>query len=301
MSLVLPRENLTAGLLAAVVHGVFLLLLVFSVSWQIHDPEPIMAELWQALPEPLPLPPAPPQVVPQPTSPPPKAEPVPEAKPADIALEKKKQEDLHKKQKLEEARAEKLQQLELKKKQEQEKNQRVLLKQRQREDDKQAELEMEQEFARIEAEQQKREQTKKLAEQKRREILRQEEETLQRQMLEESLASDLNAAKVKGAAAQRAGDIDKIVARYKIMIGDKVRGNTRLPENLDGNPEAEFDVSVLPTGEIAKIKLVKSSGNPAYDKEVQRGIEKSSPLPVPPDREAAAQFKLLRLKHKARE
>jgi colicin import membrane protein len=85
------------------------------------------------------------------------------------------------------------------------------------------------------------------------------------------------------------------------MISDKVRGNTRLPDGLTGDPEAVFGVSVLPTGEIAKVELLKSSGNPAYDKEVQRGIEKSSPLPVPTDRDAALQFRTLKLKHKAKE
>ena len=50
VSIALQRDDLTAGLLAAAVHGFFVLLLVLGVSWQIHDPQPIMAELWQALP-----------------------------------------------------------------------------------------------------------------------------------------------------------------------------------------------------------------------------------------------------------
>ena len=306
MNLVLPREDLTAGILAAAVHGFFVLLLVFGVSWQIQEPQPIMAEIWQALPDPLTV--SAPVPEPSPPLPEPKPEPAPEPKAADIALEKKKHAESLKKQKLEEARAKEQEKRELKKKQEQDIKAQTLLRKRQQEEDKRqreeakrAELELEQEAAQLEAEQQKREQAKKLAELKRREALRQEEETLQRQMMEESLASEASQAKVRVAAAQRRGEIDKLVDRYKTMISDKVRGNTRLPENLGGNPEAEFEVNVLPTGEIARVKLLKTSGNPAYDKEVQRGIEKSSPLPIPADRDAAAQFKLLTLKHKAKE
>ncbi len=285
MNLALPREDVTAGLLAAAVHGFFILLLVFGLSWQIHDPQPIMAELWHSLPElprPSPPPPPPPTPLPKPLPEPvPKAQPVPDTKAADIALEKKKKEELRKKKEA--------QTLEEKKRKEE---------LRRKEEARRMELELEHEAARLEA--LKREE-KRLAEQKRREALLREEEELQQRMLEESLAAETARIKAKAAADQRASEIAKIVAQYKDMISAKVRGNTRLPDSLSGNPEVEFEVSVLPTGEITKIRLSKSSGNADYDQAVQRGIEKSSPLPVPSDRTAAAEFRNLILKHKARE
>jgi colicin import membrane protein len=157
------------------------------------------------------------------------------------------------------------------------------------------------EVATLEAERHKLEQEKKIAEQKRREALKREEEEVERRLLEESLAQEASQAKVraaKAAADRHAAEIARIVERYKSMISDKVRGNTRLPENLPGNPESVFEVSVLPTGEITRIRLLKSSGHPAYDVAVEKAIEKSSPLPLPPEREAAAQFRLLELKHR---
>jgi colicin import membrane protein len=54
-----------------------------------------------------------------------------------------------------------------------------------------------------------------------------------------------------------------------------------LPPDLNGNPEAIFDLVQLPTGEIIDVQLVKSSGVRAYDEAVQRAILKSSPLPRP--------------------
>ena len=53
---------------------------------------------------------------------------------------------------------------------------------------------------------------------------------------------------------------------------------------------------MLPTGEIVGVKLIKSSGNTAYDQAVERAIYKSSPLPIPPDKDAIAQFRKLDLK-----
>jgi colicin import membrane protein len=42
-------------------------------------------------------------------------------------------------------------------------------------------------------------------------------------------------------------------------------------------------VTVLPGGEVLDVKLVKSSGVPAYDAAVERAIHAADPLPVPSD------------------
>jgi colicin import membrane protein len=44
-------------------------------------------------------------------------------------------------------------------------------------------------------------------------------------------------------------------------------------------------VAQLPTGEVLTTRLLKSSGNPAYDAAVERAILKSSPLPLPASKE----------------
>jgi colicin import membrane protein len=73
----------------------------------------------------------------------------------------------------------------------------------------------------------------------------------------------------------------KADADYIRRIQAKIRGNVTLPPDLNGNPEAIFDVVQLPTGEIIDVQLVKSSGVSAYDDAVYRAIRKSSPLPQP--------------------
>ena len=48
-----------------------------------------------------------------------------------------------------------------------------------------------------------------------------------------------------------------------------------------GNPEAVFKVTQLPSGEVLSVKLSKSSGNRPLDEAIERAILKSSPLPKP--------------------
>jgi colicin import membrane protein len=119
----------------------------------------------------------------------------------------------------------------------------------------------------------KRMQEQLAAEQKALDQQRQE-----RQLRELLAAQQADAA--RKAAAAKASALGEYIAR----IQGKVRGNWILPQDLQGNPEAIFLVTQLPTGEVLNIKLLKSSGNPAYDTAVERAILKSSPLPLPSDR-----------------
>jgi colicin import membrane protein len=144
--------------------------------------------------------------------------------------------------------------------------------------------------AREEAAAVKKAQEKQLAEKekKRRELLRQmEEEDMMQRMAEEEARQN---AAARAASARRQTEIDRIQSQYQDMIRATVRGNTRLPPDLQGNPEVRFLVKLLPTGEVVDVKRTKSSGNAAYDEAVERAIRKSSPLPLPADRDARAAF-----------
>ncbi|OZA27924.1 MAG: protein TolA [Hydrogenophilales bacterium 17-64-11] len=261
-----PAPRLAAGVLALGVHAVFVLLLVFGVSWQTQRPAPVMVDLWETLPKVAPpaavKPAEPPLPPPLKTPAPAKAAPAP--KPAvdepppprvpDIALEKKK------------AEAERLQKLKA--------------------------IQAEEEQARAEAARKAHE--KQLAEQKKRELLRQmEEEDLMRRMADEEAASEALAMKqaaARAAAGKRQTEVARVVGQHRDQISAKVRGNTRLPDNLKGNPEVRCAVRLLPTGEVQSVRVTQSSGNAAYDEAVVRAIEKSSPLPLPADRDARAAF-----------
>jgi colicin import membrane protein len=85
-------------------------------------------------------------------------------------------------------------------------------------------------------------------------------------------------------ARQQAAAFQKALASWTDKIRIKVRGNIILPQDIPGNPEAIFDVTLLPSGEVLTVRKRKSSGHPGYDDAVERAIMKSSPLPLPEDR-----------------
>ena len=85
-------------------------------------------------------------------------------------------------------------------------------------------------------------------------------------------------------ARQQAAARDKALLSWTDKIRAKIRGNIVLPRDIPGNPEAIFDVTILPTGEVLTVRKRKSSGFAAYDDAVERAIMKSSALPLPDDR-----------------
>ena len=85
-------------------------------------------------------------------------------------------------------------------------------------------------------------------------------------------------------ARQQAAARDKALLTWTDKIRAKIRGNIILPQDIPGNPEAIFDVTILPTGEVLTVRKRKSSGHAGYDDAVERAIMKSSPLPPPDDR-----------------
>ncbi|MBS0545836.1 MAG: TonB C-terminal domain-containing protein, partial [Proteobacteria bacterium] len=95
------------------------------------------------------------------------------------------------------------------------------------------------------------------------------------------LAGMLNADAARASAASAKGNFDK----YKLAIQQKVRGNLLRPPGLSGNPEAVFEVDQLPSGEVLAIRLKRSSGIPALDDAIERSIRRSSPLPLPEQRD----------------
>ena len=115
------------------------------------------------------------------------------------------------------------------------------------------------------------------AERLMREQLASEQKALDQERREQELKNLLS--------QQQAAAKNKAQAEYIARIVAKVRSNWLLPPDIKGNPEAVFSVVQLPTGEVLSARIVKSSGNPAYDTAVERAILKSSPLPLPASRE----------------
>lgn len=255
-------------MLALAVHVLFVIFLVVGVSWRAEQPSPVQVDLWSDLPPvPAPSKPAPPVAVkPQPAPEPPrpvaKPEPKPQPEKPDIAL----------KEKLEKER---------------------LLKERQREE---AEARRQEELKKQrELEQKKEEEAKRREEQIQEQIRRQQE------LLAQQQAAEAQRAALVRAEQQRLQAISRLRGEYIARIQQKVYSHVILPPDIPGNPEAEFEVTLLPGGQVLNVRLKKSSGLPAYDSAVERAIRKSDPLPVPADPTMFPEFRNLTLKFRPAE
>jgi len=76
---------------------------------------------------------------------------------------------------------------------------------------------------------------------------------------------------------------DRALLTWTDRIRGKIRANIILPQDIPGNPEAIFDITILPSGEVVTVRMTKSSGHSGYDDAVERAIMNSSPLPKPDD------------------
>lgn len=264
-----PFQHLSSGGMALLVHGAFVGFLLMSISWRSLPHLPVEAELWSALPdapaELVPeLPPEPPL---QPLPPPegPKIEAVkPElpkpvvAKP-DIALERAEKKRI--------AQAAREQQ-ELR-----------------RQAEEKARIDKERSDQAAQAEKLRQEQLQRI--QARREM----EQELVRQAQDELDAEEAQLRDTLLRQQARNSRQARLVGEFQDRIRGKILGYLRLPHNLTGNPEVIFRVALLPNGEVVRVTLVRSSGQPAYDHEMERAILKASPLPLPNERDVAAVFR----------
>ncbi len=77
-------------------------------------------------------------------------------------------------------------------------------------------------------------------------------------------------------AEQRAGEI----ARYRVAITQSIERNWIRPPN-SGNLQCTLEVRLIPGGDVIWAKVIKSSGNSAFDRSVERAVRRAAPLPVP--------------------
>ena len=90
-----------------------------------------------------------------------------------------------------------------------------------------------------------------------------------------------------GEGADQAGGGGTVVGTefliYRQRISSIVKGNWVETDHRSGiMARVRFEIS--PDGEVSNIRLERSSGDKAYDLSVMRAVQRSSPLPPPPER-----------------
>ena len=155
-----------------------------------------------------------------------------------------------------------------------------------------------------EKEKEKIEKERRAAEDKQKEAKKREADAQAAQKAQQAEAQRLaneQAEAQRALAAQAAAGRKNELDKYRKGISDKIKKFIVRPPNLQGNEESEFDIVVLPDGNVLGVKLRKPSGNAAYDNAVERAINRAQPLPMPPDPALLKDFRELNLRFKAQE
>ena len=198
---------------------------------------------------------------------------------AQVAAQKKA--EAEKKRKEEEAR--KKAEAEKQRKEEEARKQAEAKKQRQEEE------------ARKQAEAEKKRQEEEAR--KKAEAERQAREAEARRQAEEELRQRL-AAEQEREAAQRQGAMQRMVNEYVYYIQEKVQRSWIRPPSSGSELSCTVEVRLIPGGEVVDARIVRSSGNSAFDLSVEKAVYRASPLPVPPDPDVMEQFRSLRFEFK---
>ncbi|NMM08454.1 cell envelope integrity protein TolA [Polaromonas sp.] len=281
-----PRDPASprAFALAMLVHVLLIAALTWGVNWKRTDrASSFEAELWSSLPQeaaprlvetaPAPPPPPPPPPAPAPRE----VKVAPPAPDVDIALEQEKKRKLLKQQK------------EAEEEQAQEREQRLQDKQKA---ELQAKKEKEKEKEKDKAQQAKEElaQRKVLEDAKKAEAKKQDAKEQAQQKLAQAaaekqrqqnidriagLAGATGGAEAKGSAQKSSGPS----AGYAGKVRAAVKPNVIFTDDISGNPKAEIEVRTTLDGSIVSQRLVKSSGDKAWDEAAIKAVIRTGTLP----------------------
>ena len=109
-------------------------------------------------------------------------------------------------------------------------------------------------------------------------------EAASRKAAEEALQAQL-AEETAQARAESA------LSQYIPYIQDKIQRNWLRPAGSPKGLSCLILVKLIPGGEVVDARVVRSSGDPLFDRSVETAVLKASPLPMPED---AAMFKYFR-------
>ena len=283
---------------AGLVHALLFMALGLATAWK-TQPQTVQAEaeLWSATPQA-----AAPRLLEPPPEPEPEPEPAPQPKPAkptpppppapdlaqerldaQIALEKKKQQD--KKKEADKLKAEKEKAAKEKAAKDRAEKEKAELKRKERdkerekeEKDKAKEKAAKEKKAQEEKERDKKKAAEKASAEKadaaRADALR--KENLQRM---QGMAGASGGENASGTALKSSGPS----ASYAGRLVGRIKPNITYPGDVQGNPRAEVEVKVSPDGTILSRRIVQTSGNKAWDDAVLRAIDKTEIFPKDSD------------------
>lgn len=109
-----------------------------------------------------------------------------------------------------------------------------------------------------------------------------EQEDLQRRLKEDE--------KDRAAAALQ-GKVNKAKNEFVPLIQQRVQSNWNKPDQWKTGVKCVVNVRMVPGGIVTAVTIIRSCGNPVYDRSVEVAVRRASPLPVPKDSQLFEAFR----------
>jgi colicin import membrane protein len=123
-----------------------------------------------------------------------------------------------------------------------------------------------------------KEKQKRAAEQERKNEEKRRQKSAE-QSLREQLAAEEKARQAAARTARTGSEIDK----YRYLIKQQVTRNWNRPVGVSKGLTCDVLVRLTQGGEVLSVTVVRSSGNPVFDRSVEYAVYKAAPLPLPDD------------------
>lgn len=125
-----------------------------------------------------------------------------------------------------------------------------------------------------------------LAEQaQQRRALKEEQRLAEEQLYEAQQAqqreaeAELASAIALETAEQESVSDAQLASTYIALITDRIKNNWNRPPSARNNMQTELALRLVPTGEVVSVRVVKSSGNPAFDRSAESAVLKAGRFP----------------------
>lgn len=136
-------------------------------------------------------------------------------------------------------------------------------------------------------EQAKAAQKKKLEEEQKQKTEFDKKKKRDQQAKEEQKALDAAMQKEEQMLSDRADDVNVNTKSYDQMIGERVAQNWSRPPSTVNGMIAVLEINMLPTGQVVGVRVVKSSGDSAFDRSAEQAVKKVDRFEevknIPPD------------------
>ena len=122
----------------------------------------------------------------------------------------------------------------------------------------------------------KEEEAKRLLEEKKEKEQRRQEQVKRLRGLQEASTGPTD----KASAAKASAPSGTYLGRLRAKVRPNITFSQSQLQSVSGNPEAEVEVTCSRSGQMTSKKLIRSSGNSAWDEAVMNAIEKTGTLPL---------------------